>query len=93
MMDNPNISKYLKKHIEEITANAKKDFRFSWDEWKKAIDPIIELSDALSVNTEEIKRAKEAYINAQIHLKFILDQQIVYINKTQNATTHNEDLT
>lgn len=72
---------FFKKHIQQTIATCSRDCSFSWNNWKLMVDPLIEVSDALGVDTEELKRAKEAYINAQVYLLHVKQAQILKLKE------------
>ena len=76
-----NMLKFFKKHIQQTIATCSKESVYSWNSWRDQIDPLIEVSDAVGVDTEELKRAKEAYINAQVYLLHVKQAQILKLKE------------
>lgn len=76
-----NMLTFFKKHIQKTIATCSRESEYSWNNWRDQVDPLIEVSDALGVDTEELKRAKDAYINAQVYLLHVKQAQILKLKE------------
>ena len=72
---------FFKNHIQQIIATCGRDCSFSWNNWKLMVDPLIEVSEAVGVDAEELKRAREAYVNAQVYLLHVKQAQILKLKE------------
>jgi hypothetical protein len=68
---------FFKNHIRKTIAACSRESEYSWNNWREQVDPLIEVSEALGIDTEELKRAKEAYVNAQVYLLHVKQAQIL----------------
>lgn len=68
---------FFKSHIHKTIATCSKESTYSWNNWRDQVDPLIEVSEAVGVDVEELKRAKEAYVNAQVYLLHVKQEQIL----------------
>jgi len=59
---------FFKSHIQQTIATCSRDCTYSWNNWKTMVDPLIEVSEAVGVDAEELKRASTAYVNTQVYL-------------------------
>lgn len=86
---------YFKTHINQVITTCKGDSQFVWNNWKQYTDPLIDVSNAVGVDAEELKRARDAYSNAQIHLINVREAQIVKLKTCTfyGKPTAEEDLT
>lgn len=93
--DSKRVMNYFKIHIDQVTVTCKAESHYVWNHWKEYIDPLINLSEALDIDTEELKRAKDTYVNAQMHLLHVKEAQIVKIKNADlyPKPTVAEDLT
>jgi hypothetical protein len=72
-----NLLAFFKKHIQKTIATCSRESEYSWNSWREQVDPVIEVSEALGIDAEELKRAKEAYVNAQMHLLHVKQEHIL----------------
>ena len=72
---------FFKKHIQQTIATCGRDCSFSWNNWKLMVDPLIQVSEAVGVDAEELKRAREAYVNAQVYLLHVKQAQILKLKE------------
>ena len=72
---------FFKSHIEQTIATCGRDCSYSWNNWKLMVDPLIEVSEAVGVDAEELKRATEAYVNAQVYLLHVKQAQILKLKE------------
>jgi hypothetical protein len=86
---------YFKTHIDQVITTCKNDSQFMWNNWKQYTDPLIDVSNAVGVDSEELKRARDAYCNAQLHLMNVREAQIVRLKNCSfyGKPTAVEDLT
>ena len=86
---------YFKTHIDQVIKTCKNDSKFMWNNWKQYTDPLINVSNAVGVDSEELKRARDAYSNAQLHLMNVREAQIVKLRTCAfyGKPTDVEDLT
>lgn len=76
-----NMLTFFKKHIQKTIETCSKDSTYSWNIWRDHVDPLIEVSEAVGVDAEELKRAKDAYINAQVYLLHVKQAQILKLKE------------
>jgi len=76
-----NMLAFFKKHIKQTIETCSKDSTYSWNIWRDHVDPLIEVSEAVGVDAEELKRAKDAYINAQVYLLHVKQAQILKLKE------------
>lgn len=86
---------FLKAHVEKTTDECSKGSEFTWNMWKQQVEPLVEISDVLGVDCEELRRAKESYHNAQVYLIHTKQAQIIKLKQAVIAITPpgGEDLT
>jgi len=86
---------YFKTHINQVITTCKGDSQYVWNIWKQYTDPLIDVSNAVGVDSEELKRARDAYCNAQLHLMNVREAQIVKLKNCPyyGKPTAVEDLT
>jgi len=72
---------FFKSHIEQTIATCSRDCSYSWNNWKLMVDPLIQVSEAVGVDAEELKRAREAYVNAQVYLLHVKQAQILKLKE------------
>lgn len=68
---------FFKSHIQKTIATCGRESEYSWNSWREQVDPLIQVSEAVGVDAEELKRAKEAYVNAQVYLLHVKQAQIL----------------
>ena len=75
-----HMRRFLTSHTDEIIEQCK-DCSFTWNNWKRLVDPLIKISDVLLVDAEELKRANQAYIDAQAYLIHVKQSQILKLKE------------
>jgi len=89
--------KFFQEYVKRVVDSSRADLSsmYTWNKWKESVDPLLTVSETLEVDAEELKRARNAFIDAQTHLKYVAEAQLV---KVQQAVllpkpTGEEDLT
>jgi hypothetical protein len=72
---------FFKGHIQKTIATCGRESEYSWNNWREQVDPLIQVSEAVGVDAEELKRAKEAYVNAQTYLLHVKQAQILKLKE------------
>ena len=72
---------FFKNHIQKTIATCGRESEYSWNNWKEQVDPLIQVSEAVGVDAEELKRAREAYVNAQTYLLHVKQAQILKLKE------------
>lgn len=78
--NNQKLYNFFKNHIESVAKTSTNDF-YTRYVWKESIDPIVEISDVLSVESEALKNAMSNYEEAQKLLVLTRDAQILKLRK------------
>jgi len=60
---------YLSTHVKKVLETCSTDADYSWNRWEDYVDPLLKLSEAMGVDCEELQRARDSYVNAQIHIR------------------------
>jgi hypothetical protein len=79
--DHSKMLAFFKSHIKKTIAICSAESDYSWNNWKTMVDPLIEVSEAVGVDAEELKRAKTAYVNAQVYLLHVKQAQILKLRE------------
>lgn len=72
---------FFRSHIQKTIATCGRESEYSWNNWKEQVDPLIQVSEAVGVDAEELKRAREAYVNAQVYLLHVKQAQILKLKE------------
>lgn len=80
-LDSSKLQAFFKKHIQQTIETCSRESTYSWNSWRDHVDPLIEVSEAVGVDAEELKRAKEAYVNAQVYLLHVKQAQILKLKE------------
>lgn len=76
-----NMLTFFKKHIQQTIETCSRESTYSWNSWRDHVDPLIEVSEAVGMDAEELKRAKEAYVKAQVYLLHVKQAQILKLKE------------
>ena len=70
-MDRIKIQTFFKTHVADLVVLCRNEWRYGFDDQKKQIDPLISVSDALGIDTTELRGACKALEKAQTNLRSV----------------------
>lgn len=92
-MDPVKLREFFSKHVSEVVVLCKHEFRYSWDDHKKQIEPLIAVNSALGIDNTELKRAVRQLENAQENLRNVRDEYLTRLQRSVCKVDLGEDLT
>jgi hypothetical protein len=82
-MDQIKLQTFFKKHVADLVVSCRNEWRYSFDDYKKLIDPLISVSDALGIDTTELRGACKALEKAQSNLRSVRDEYLARLERLQ----------
>ncbi len=82
-MDQIKLQTFFKKHVADLVVLCRNEWRYGFDDHKKQIDPLISVSDALGIDTTELRGACKALEKAQSNLRSVRDEYLARLERMQ----------
>lgn len=92
-MDPVKLREFFNKHVNEVVAACKTEFRYGWDDHKKQIEPLMAVNCALGIDNTELKRAVQTLEDAQMNLRSVRDDYLTRLQRKVCTVDFCEDLT
>ena len=92
-MDPGRLREFFFKHVADVTAACRSEFRYGWDDHKKMLDPLLAVNSALGIDNTELKRAINTLTDAQLNLRCVRDEYLTRLERSVAKSDLCEDLT
>jgi len=78
---------FLRIKIMELCNDAKHSFGGYWEAWRRPVNDLVVLTDAMKINSLELKQARDKAIEAIEHLKDVTHATVEEIEKRNKPRT------
>ena len=80
-MDQIKLQTFFKKHVADLVVLCRNEWSYGFKDHKKQIDPLISVSDALGIDTTELRSACKALEKAQSNLRSVRDDYLARLER------------
>lgn len=67
--------------IAELCKTSKNYHMMGWNDWRKPVDELIIVGESINVDSDELKKARDAAVSAMDHLRRTTDLMVVKVEQ------------